>query len=79
MEIFYHPGKGNSNADTLFRSPLPDEGADDVPFGIISAVNIQEDADKSTDDLAVLQRGDPQLEAIIIEVYYQKRRIQPRK
>ena len=65
LEIFYRPGKGNSNADALSRSPLPDRGANDVPYGIISAVNIQKDADKSTDDLAGLQRGDPELEVII--------------
>ena len=65
LEIFYHPGKGNSNADALSRSPLPNGEADDVTYRVISAVNVQEDTDKSTDDLADLQRGDPQLEAII--------------
>ena len=65
LEIFYRPGKGNSNADALSRSPLPDVGADDAPYGVISAVSVQENADTSIDDLATLQREDPQLEAII--------------
>ena len=65
IEIFYRPGKVNSNADALSRSPLPEVGAEEMPYGIVSAVAIEENAGVSTDDLAALQREDPQLGAVI--------------
>ena len=64
IEIFYRPGRRNSNADALSRSPLPEVGAEEMPFGIVSAVTIGETAGTSTDNLAILQREDPQLRAI---------------
>ena len=57
--IHYCPGKRNSNADALSRSPLTEEAA----FGIISAFD---GCDlRKISDLSALQRGDPELAAII--------------
>ena len=44
IEVFYRPGRGNSNADALSRSPLPEVGAEKMPYRIVSAVTIGENA-----------------------------------
>ena len=62
LKIFYRPGKGNSNADALSRSPLPETGTETVPFGIVSALAVEE---SEPDSLATLQREDPRLCEII--------------
>ena len=64
IDIHYRPGKRNSNADALSRSPLPGVEATGMPYSIVSAIAV-EDADESADDLATLQREDPQLMEII--------------
>ena len=60
IEIFYRPGKRNSNADALSRSPLLEVGADNAPYGIVSAVTV-EGEEVPSGELATLQREDPQL------------------
>ena len=67
IEIFYRPGKGNSNADALSRFPLPQADSKEAPFGIVSAVTVDNDTGPgaSTTSLATLQREDPHLKIII--------------
>ena len=65
IEVFYRPGRGNSNADALSRSPLLEVGAEEMPYRIVSTVTIGENAGTLTDDLATLQREDSQLRAIV--------------
>ena len=65
LAILYRPGKGNSNADVLSRSPLPKVEGEGTPFGIISAVAAEVDENVPKDDLATLQKEDAQLKAII--------------
>ena len=66
IEIFYRPGKVNSNADALSRSPLQEVGAEEITYGIVSAVTVEENTTVPTDDnLALLQKGDPHLASVI--------------
>ena len=65
LEILYRPGKGNSNADPLSRSPLPEAGGEGLPYAIVSAMVAGVEDKTSENDLATLQRGDAQLNAII--------------
>ena len=64
VEIFYRPGKRNSNADALSRAPLPEVGVDGAPYGIVSAVTVG-GKDVQSPELATLQREDPQLMEVI--------------
>ena len=63
LSIHYRPGKQNSNADALSRSPLTEVGNGEAAFGIISALDGC-DLGKIS-DLPKLQQGDPELAAII--------------
>lgn len=75
IEIFYHHGRINSNADVLSRLPLPDVEAEGIPHGIVSAVTVAENADPSTDDLAIpFSPSSKQSLPIWRLVYYQKRK-----
>ena len=64
LEIFYRPGKRNANADALSRSPLPETGDGDMPYGIISVITADQ-LEESEPDLPELQRRDPELAPLI--------------
>ena len=59
FEIFYHPEKRNMNTGALLRSPPPKVGAEETPFGIVSAVTIEGNACVLINDHDTLQRENP--------------------
>ena len=75
LEIRYRPGKGNSNADTLSRSPVADASLDEPPpFQVIAVLQAEDHAkggEAETDvivadsSLAAEQRKDAELSELI--------------
>ena len=64
LHIHYRPGKKNTNADALSRSP-PESGSNTQPFGIVAAVRKDGEAakggDRVRDSFSQKQRSDPEL------------------
>ena len=71
LEIRYRPGKGNSNADALSRSPLPAGGVGQATFRVVAALQASVcaeggDPNENSDvTFAAEQRRDPELLELI--------------
>ena len=75
LEILYRPGKGNSNADALSRSPVADVSSDEpLPFQAIAVLQAEDHAEGreaerdvivADSTLATEQRKDAELSELI--------------